>query len=273
MTQLSQTLQKDGQYISDVEMLALLAGLGEIGGVSTVGKFGYTQNADSGVLTDLHDGANPTANQALVIAPTQARVHAIVSSSASDDKDAGVGARTIRVYGLTDWDTKQVSEVVELEGLTPVNTANAYVFIHRMVVLTNGATNINVGNITATAATDTTITARILAGNGQTEMAAYAVPTTQRLCVLGVYGSLLKGSGASTAVDLTLKVNPTPADEVLNFITKHRFTVDSSASSNSTQRFEVPRIYEGGCIIKLQAVSSAANAFVSGGFDAILIDN
>lgn len=268
---LSQKLDKNGGFVSDVKMMALLAALGEIEGVVSIGKFGYSQNVDNGVATDLHDGANATNDQDLIVAPTAARVHAIVSSSASDAA-AGVGARTMRVYGLTAWDAKETSEVVTLNGTTPVNTANAYVFINRMVVLTKGATSVNVGNITATAATDGTVSTRILAGNGQTEFGALAVPSVQRVVLLRIYASVMRSSPSAAAVDLTLKLNPTPTAELLNFLTIHRFALDSDATSRDSVTYESPRVYDGGCIIKLQASATADNTFVSGGFDVLLID-
>lgn len=268
---LSQQLDKNGTHIGDVKMLALLAALGEIDGVVAVGKFGYSQNVDNGVATDIHDGANATTDQDIIVAPTTARVHAIVSSSTSDAA-GGVGARTVRVYGLKSWTTKETSEVVTLNGTTPVNTANAYVFINRMVVITNGATSTNVGNITATAATDGTVSVRILAGNGQTEFAALGVPSVQRVALTRLYASVMRSSPSAAVVDITLRYNPNAATELLNFRTIHRFALDSDATSRDSITYEAPRLYDGGCIIKLQATATADNVFVSGGFDVLLID-
>jgi hypothetical protein len=167
---------------------------GNISGHSKVNKFGRTTNCDSGVPTDIHDGANSTDDVAIWVAPTQARIHNIVSTSVADDS-AGVGAKTIQVYGLTAWDALEVSETIIMDGTTDVPTNNLYVIIHRMKVLTCGATAINVGVITATATpTDATVTAQINALEGQTQMALYGIPSGITAYMLGYYAAAVKGS-------------------------------------------------------------------------------
>lgn len=103
---------------------------------------------------------------AVWVPPTVARVHAIVSSDVDDNSGADTGARTLLVTGFgTGW--VPLSEIVTLHasaGTTSVNTANSYLHIDRMEVLTAGSTGANEGLITATAATDATITAAIAAG-------------------------------------------------------------------------------------------------------------
>lgn len=100
------------------------------------------------------------------VPPTAARVHAIVSSDVDDNSGADTGARTLLVtgYGASN---NFLSEIVTLhatDGTIAVNTANSYVHIDRMEVLTAGSTGANEGLITATAATDSTITCAIAAG-------------------------------------------------------------------------------------------------------------
>ncbi len=156
---------------------ALNIALGNVIGVTSIDKFGRTTNADTGIITDIWDRANVTHNQPIWVAPTQARIHNIVSSNGGDDGNpAGAGARTIRVFGLTDWDTKEVSEDIVLNGVGAIATQNSYVIIHRMFVLTKGATNVNIGFITATAAVDGTVTAQINPSQGQTQKAILGIP-------------------------------------------------------------------------------------------------
>ncbi len=241
---------------------------GNIAGCVTVNKFGRSNNVDAGP-TDIWDMANTVQDQAIWVAPTQARIHDIVSASASDDGDpAGVGARTLRVFGLTDWDTAEVSEDITLNGTTNVPTVNAYVIIHRMRVLTKGATSVNVGNITATAQTDGTITAEIYAGQGQTQMAIYGIPSTQAAYMTSFWAGLNKATAGD--VDIYLRENPEPGDELLNFLIKHTFGVSTTGESYVRHPFDPYHKIPGPAIIKLQGRGTPANMDVSAGFDLIV---
>lgn len=246
---------------------------GLVTGVSHTNKFGTTTNADSGVVTDLWDGANATDDVDIWVAPTQARIHQIKSSSVSDDgSPVGVGARTIRVFGLTSWSAAEVSEDITMNGTTNVPTVNAYVIIHRLQVLTNGATSENVGVITATADTDATVTAQINANKGQTEMAIYGIPSTRVGYVTGYYASVIKAAAALNA-EIDLVFNQEPDVVLTNFIVKHDFGLETTGSSYAEQIFRPYLKLAGPGILKLEVNASAANTTVSGGFDLILVDN
>ncbi|MCP4343301.1 MAG: hypothetical protein GY799_31605 [Desulfobulbaceae bacterium] len=250
--------------------------------ISSVNKFGRSINVDQHE-TDIWDVANqssyPTAgldDQDIWVAPTQARIHNVKSTDSDDDGDpVGDGARTIRVYGLTDWDTKETSEVITLNGTTDVATSNAYVIIHRMKVLTKGATAINVGTIYATAVTDDTITAQINPGEGQTQMAIYGIPSIQTACMTGFYASVLR-AGLSTNerhVDIQVLFNPEPDSELLNFQTKHSTMAGTRASDPFLHTYLPYNGFNGPGIFKIQAIGSANNLDVSAGFDLILVEN
>ena len=249
-------------------MLSVPAGC--VPGKSAVNKFGRATNVDTGIATDIWDRANATADQDIWTAPTQARIHQITSTSASDDGDpAGVGARTIQVYGLTSWTAKETSEIITLNGVANVPTANAYVIIHRMKVLTKGATNINVGIITATADTDASVTAQINASEGQTQMAIYGIPSGISAYMTAYYVSAIKAA-ASLSVKVSLLVNQTPAAELTNYLVKHTIGLATEGSSYVRHMFEPYFKITGPAIIKIQGNSSALNTDVSAGFDLVL---
>lgn len=250
---------------------------GKVAGRFSVNKFGRNIEIDSGVTADVWDGGHTIASggvSLLWVAPTQARIHDIVSSSASDDgSPVGVGARTIRIYGLTDWDTAEISEDITMNGTDSVATANTYVIIYRMEVLTKGATSSNVGIIKATAQTDNTITAQILANSGQTEMAILGVPSTQKAYVCIFYGELDKAAGSAATADVCLLVNPEPDAELTNFLVKHRFGLQTVGVSAYFHPFNPPKQIIGPAIIKATVVSGTNNVDISAGFDLILVDN
>ncbi len=240
---------------------------GNVAGHSGVGKFGRNTDIDNANNEDIWDGGG------IWVAPTTARTHDIASDSTSD-ASGGVGARTVRVYGLTDWDTAEISEAVTMNGTSNVATSNAYVIIHRMRVMTWGATSVNVGKITATAQTDGTVTARISDSPinfGQTQMAIYGVPSTQTAYVLSAYSDVLRNSG-TTKVDNHLLVNPRPDAVLDHFITKDTF-VSLNTVGHTQSPYPAYKTFAGPCIIKMQADVSANNTDVSAGFNLILADN
>lgn len=253
---------------------ALEVARGRVGGISSVNKFGSAPSGVQTTATDIWSRANATPTQQIWLPPTTARVHAIVSSSTSDDgSPAGVGARTLRVYGLTSWSAVEVSEDVVLDGTTPVNTVNSYVIIHRMKVLTSGATSINVGTITATAATDGTVTAVILPGEGQTEMAIYGVPSIQSFYLTRWYCGVAKSSGAAADADFHLLVNETPTTNLLNYLYKSDFSLQTTGTNSFEKHYDNPVRFAGPCIIKVQATASVADLDAQSGFDGYLVTN
>ncbi len=245
---------------------------GLVTGITHINKFGAAPNGVQTSLTDIWSRADSTPTQSVWTAPTAARIHAIVSTSTSDDgSPVGVGARTIRIYGLTTWGTAESSEVVTLDGTTPVNTASSYVIIHRMKVLTCGASGPNVGTITATAATDNTVTACILPGDGQTEMAIYGVPSTQDfyLCRWGV--NIDKSSGSAATADFLLRVNESPDVQTTCFLRKDDISLQSTGTSIFDRHYAIPAKYAGPCIVKVSAIASAADLEGESGFDGYLV--
>jgi hypothetical protein len=237
--------------------------------MSSVNKFGRNIDIDASATADIWDGGHTGDESLIWVAPTQARTHDITSSSASDDgSNGGVGARTIRIYGLTGWSTAEVSEDITMNGTANVATSNAYVCLHRMKVLTKGATNVNAGVITATAQTDGTVTAQIRAGEGQTQMAILGIPSTQTAYMTQLYGNTNNNNAR-----FTLLFNPEPDSELLNFLVKHTWSVLAGGTSSYIHPFNPPKVFEGPGIIKVQGYSGAANTDVSAGFDLIVVNN
>lgn len=254
---------------------------GKVPGLSSENKFGRAPSVVASIPTDIWDRANTVDNQPIFVAPTQARIHAIASS---DDTDAGVlpggssssagmtdGAHTVRVFGLVSWDLPEVSEDIRLKGTTPVNTVNAYVIVHRVLVLNKGGDGPNVGVITATAAVDNTITAQINAGEGETQMAIYGIPSVQKGFISCYYASLLKQMGGPPSrLDVTFLANPEPNVEMTGFLVKHTRGLLDTGSSEVIHVFDPEYPIPGPAIVKVQVVGIGMNLDVSGGFDVKL---
>jgi len=240
-------------------------------GVSSVNKFGHTKNADNADATDIWDAAA----QFIWLAPTAARNHSITSSSDDDGKTgspASAGARTMRVYGLKTWDSTETSEVVTLTGTDPVITANDYVCIHRMKILTCGASGPNVGLIQAQAADDNTVTALISAAEGQTLMAIYGVPSTQVAYLTQFYTDIERDSPVGADAEFKLLWTPDVVNQPTVFMTKHKWAM-SVGDPPYVHPYNPYNGFAGPGILKIQALSDQDDTHINAGFDLILVDN
>lgn len=254
---------------------------GYVPSVTSINKFGRNTEIDSTVTADVWDGgktvgALPAGTSLIWVAPTAAAKHDITSTSTDDDGNpAGDGARTIKLFGLPDWDNSEISEIITMNGTGNVETVNDYVIIYRMQILTKGATNVNVGTITATAKAPsaTTITARIEVGKGQTQMAIFAIPSIQKFYIDRFYANMNKAGGANGQVDVALLVNPEPDAELTNFLTKHTFGLEKVGTTAFLIPFTTPKTIVGPAIIKVQVVSATNDMDVSAGFDGMIVNN
>jgi hypothetical protein len=245
---------------------------GNVSGIMSVNKFGVAPSGVQTTVTDIWDRADATPTQQVWIAPTQARTHTIASTDANDT-DGGTGARTVMVWGLTGWGTAEVNETVTMNVASPPVTSNSYVIIHRMRVVTSGATSVNIGTITATAAVDATVTAIIRPGEGTTHMAIYGVPSTQSAYLKRWYGSINKASGAAGTINFRLVYNPEPNSQLNHFSVRSERGVQSTGTSDVDWHLDIPLRLAGPCIIKVQGIASAADIDGSAGFDLYIVDN
>lgn len=253
---------------------------GAIAGHFAVNKYGRAADGVQQTVTDIWDRADAVATQQIWLAPTAPRLHAIASASDLDGKTAApssTGARTIQVFGLKTWDLAETSETVTLDGTTPVNTNDSYVIIHRMKVLTHGTAGPNVGVITATAAVNGTVTAEINAGNGQTEMSIYGVPSTQKAYMTSFDVNSHNTGNPSTVleVDFDMLVNEHPDVDPTSaaFLIKANVGLIASGSTIFTKAYDPPLEIPGPAIIKFQAISTLDDTEAVAEYDLILVDN
>lgn len=248
--------------------------IGRFQGFEAVVKFGRAPDGVQTTSTDIWDRADATPTQQIWTAPTQARIHAIVSTSTDDDgSPVGIGAHTITVFGLTDWDSEEVSESITMNGTTPVNTTNAYVIINRLRVTACGASGPNVGTITATAATDGTVTAVIRPTIGSTAMAIFGWPSTQTLLLTDWHADLLDSSGGASDALLRLFHNPDPENYPALYIEKDVRGLQSNGANSVVWPYTALLTLSGPGIIKLNGIASAPDTDVTAGFNGILADN
>lgn len=254
-------LKKRLDYLESVEMANtdyyLEVARGNVTGMTALNKFGSNSDIDTGT-EDVWTGGGTW------VAPTTARVHDIVSSSASDDgSPAGTGAQTITISGL-DANWLEISEVVTMNGTTNVATANSYIIIYRMQVTTAGSSGTNVGTITATAQTDATVTASINATLGQTLMAIWQVPANKSLYITKYYASC--DGTVSSQIGAVLWVADYDGDSYVKKV-KH-----IQAFSNGQQfiyEFNPPFKVNAKSRVWISVTVTANNQNVNAGFDGV----
>ena len=240
------------------------------GTAKSVNKFGSSVNMDSGSQTDVWDGADNPGNQKIWLAPTASRIHNISSTDATDTI-AGTGCRQVKIYGLEEWDSaEETSETVDMDGLTLVPTVNSYVIIHRAKSAQWGDTIVNAGDISITAQVDDTDTAFIRAGKGQTSMAIYGISASSVFYMCNYYASASK-SASSFSVSIRLLVNTNPQNISHTYVEKHTIGLTTEGISAWSQTFDPNMKIKGPAIIKLQGISTTANAAVSGGFNGWVV--
>lgn len=152
------------------EEVAIAGGL--FTGYSIVNKFGTNADIDTGTVPeDVWEGGG-----AYTGFPDSTLEAVEVVSSSVNDASAGTGARTIRITGL-DANYAVQSEVITLNGTTPVDSVNTYRRVHTATVLTAGSGGVNAGVITVRHTTTTANTfLSMVAGRNQTNCSGYTVP-------------------------------------------------------------------------------------------------
>jgi len=256
----------------------LEASLGLVDGVTTINKFGEALDCDSGDPTDIWDGANTSGGGAvgtkIWIPPTTARVHQLTSSNINDTL-AGSGAQTVEVFYLPNWTSSEVSIMVDMNGTSDV-ALPSMVMINRMEVMTSGVNGLNAGDITATADTDGTVTSAILAGNNQTQQCILGVPSTQKLRVKKFISEIVKGTGSSQRADGVIYMMRDPATNTVDntqWTNKESFLLSEGNNPWTHDYGDIPKKFDGGCIVKIQITSNSNGTKAIGGFDAYLVDN
>lgn len=246
---------------------------GSISHHSAINKFGRNPDIDEAAAgslgRDIWDGG--IASAAGWVPPTAACLHAI-AGGATDALD-DVGAHTLRIFGLDAAYALQQEDLSmhATDGTTPVNTIKLYTMIHRMYVLTAGVAGKNVGDITATAASGGTVTAKITANNSQTTMAIFQIPadTTGYVCL--TYASLHKVGVAVTAIlaDTALMIKEFGGVWRL----QDSFEVGSDSQPSQVFPYPMPLMLPEKSYVKMVANPSADSQDISAGFATVLVTN
>lgn len=205
------------------------------------------------------------ATQAIWVPPTAARLHNIKSSSANDSA-VGNGAKSVYISGL-DTAFAEQSETVILDGTNNVSTVNSYLMINIMSVATVGSDGYNTGIITATAATDATVTSLINPQQNVAQDAIYQVPASTDGFITNFNAGVNVGTGSKIFVDLMVQPLGAPYASVYQLYL-------GAGPSNTQIIFPTPIKVTAKSIIKARCISNGNNTDVTASFSIVkLLDN
>jgi len=164
--------------------------LGRRQGATTWNKFGYNSDVDIGTETIWSPGGTFSKM-------TAAATLSVVSTSANDDS-GGTGANSVIIYGVdANWDTQ--TEVVTLDGTTPVITSGTWFGVNRMAIYLAGTGEVNAGVISATATGGgSTLQAQIPTGEGSTQQSFFFVANNHQFLADFLKINAEKTSGGSS---------------------------------------------------------------------------
>lgn len=231
----------------------------QIQGHSNILVFGYNPDVDTSEETVWPDGGlipHPSAESVLKI-----------SSTSANDTAAGTGARTVFISGVNG-NYNTVSETVELNGQTAVNTTNSYLYVNQLYVVTTGSGGVNDGAINAgtgvvTLGVPAVLYDLIAAGFNQRTTGHYCVPAGYTGYM--VHG-LISAGQASGSTGVTAYLKQHGPDGIL------RVGAVSTLNNGAIQYpFDPPyTIPEKNCV-GASAIGSANNNIVSSFFNIVLI--
>lgn len=222
-------------------------------------KFGYNPDVDTIVEEDVWDAGGVYQ---FLTAPSVM----LISSTSADDGVGGTGLSVVSIQGLNNnWDL--VSELVTLDGVSQVATANQYIRLFRMTAVssdTGGDIADAAGAISAVAQDGGALQAQIEAGNTSTKMTMFSIPKGYTGFVSSVWTS--GGANDDYVVDLQIRNNGGV------FYT----AADIEISNSGT--FDVRLFPAAGPItemsdVKFKALAIANNAQVRVGYKITLIRN
>lgn len=228
---------------------------GEVAGYSSVQKFGRNLDIGSASPEVIWDGGGYPYDFPAVAVSTP------VVSTSTLDTSGGAGARVVEITGL-DANYVVVVEEVELNGTTPVNTINEFLRIYRARVVQAGTTGVNQGDILITAPP-----ARILAGEGQTNMAIYSVAAGHTGYVTAVQVDAANIVGAAY-VSVTMKIRD---GETGCINTKFHTELKTDGTSSVIRSFSAPIVLPPKTDVWFEASTSRNSTVVNVSFDMIIV--
>ena len=239
--------------------IILETALGNIPNSELVRVFGHNTDIDAGNTEDVWD-AGGSYEGFLDIASTVS----IVSTS-TNDTEVGSGARTATIQGLNS-DYEEITEIVTLNGTTPVITSLNYLRVFKIVVSTAGVSQANLGNITATVGGS--LVGFINAGYNTTHQSFYTVPAN-KTAILFHFFSMISPTPTAFGEKYGQLIFQLREFGGI-FLTRSVILINSN---NSPTELSVTSTFNEKSDLRWQFASDTSNTFVGVSYRMYLVDN
>lgn len=238
--------------------------LGEVTNASTWNKFGYNSDVDTASTEIIAEFGGTFSIM------TSADTLDVVSSSAQDGV-AGTGALSIQLTGI-DANHLEQTEIVTMNGITPVTTSNSWLGINRAVVISSGTNDANVGTITIDDTAGTVgVQAEIPIDESVTQQLIFHTQIDYKFLVDWLWLHVTKLSGGSAPkVTIVGHSYSRVTDTVYEVF---RTTIDSSVENTEQFNFSQPFVIGGREVLYFTADTDTNNTEVVGRFSGIEIES
>jgi hypothetical protein len=222
-----------------------------------------TASGSTATITITADTAGTEGNS-ITLATSETDAATVSGANLTGGDDANTtGVLSVRITGVSAT-YAEIIEDVTLGGTVSVNTTNSFLRINKMEALTVGSAGAAVGNITATAATDGTVSAKIAAGENESRNAFYTVPLNKTGFVFAMFGEMY---GAASTIIAT-------AEMLMREYGKgwvSRGVCSVNGGEENTRRFAAPIAVPAKADIKIRAATSADNADLVAGMQMLVV--
>jgi len=191
---------------------------------------------------------------------TIAETLSVVSTDAADAL-AGLGAQTVTIEGL-DANYVEISETVDMDGLTPVVTSASFLRVNKMYVASVGTDEGNDGDISATSSGEGNVLGFIATGEGESEACIYTVPNGYDGFMVSSFIGVVDGTNSQA----NLCILVTAEDRTNKCIDKLL-----SATGQSERKYELMIKVDSKSDIEIFGTVTANNSQVAAGFEMILM--
>lgn len=238
---------------------------GEISTSTLWNKFGYNLDIDT-AAPELIASFGGSIN-----IMTSADTLDVVSSSASDDS-VGTGVRSILITGISG-DSEPQTEIVVMDGTTPVTTSNTWLGVNRVVALSTGSNLSAVGTITIDDTSNAVgVQAEIPIGSNVTQQCILHTPISNNFMAEWLVLNARKLSGGGGSPRVTFKGYSYSRVTGVTYEV-FRLDIDTGVENTLELRPSFPFVIGGREVLYFTAETDTNNTAANCRFSGILIDN